>query len=267
MKVFACCCACLLTALALAAPASALERGSPDGGRHSAVGALAWHAPGQDPPAWNFLCSGFIVSDRVFVTAAHCIEAIPGVQWGATLASGSPGRPIATGTFPDDFPVFPVNVAVTSASEVAVHPDADVAVLRFPPGTFSRVRPIVLPPIGLLDDLAASGRLQREPFTLVGYGLDPEIVGGELRFVMRGYRQWGLARFDALTEELLVLRPFRDGWRHGANACFGDSGSPQLLGKSDVAVSLMHEHGEACAPPTIGQRLDVAEVRDFILSG
>ena len=77
MKVFACSCACLLTALALAAPASALERGSPDGGRHPAVGALAWHAPGQDPPAWNFLCSGFVVSDRVFVTAAHCIEAIP----------------------------------------------------------------------------------------------------------------------------------------------------------------------------------------------
>jgi hypothetical protein len=84
---------------------------------------------------------------------------------------------------------------------------------------------------------------------------------------MRGYRQWGLARFDALTNEFLVLRPFRDGWRHGANACLGDSGSPQLLGTSNIAVSLMHEHGEACAPPTIGQRLDIADVRDFILSG
>jgi hypothetical protein len=126
------------------------------------------------------------------------------------------------------------------------------------------VKPLALPPVGLLDKLAATGLLRHIPFTLVGYGLDPEVIGGELQFVMRGYRQWGLARFDDLTDEYLILRPFRDGWRHGANACFGDSGSPQILGWTRLAVSLMHEHGEACAPPTIGQRLDVAEVRDFI---
>lgn len=262
MRAFVCCCAALVAATTLAAPASALERGSPDGGRHPAVGALAWHAPADSPPEWNFLCSGFVVSDRAFVTAAHCIDALPGVEWGATLAAGSPGRPIASGSFPEDFPVLPVSVPVTPAREVVVHPAADVAVLRFPRRTFARVRPIVLPRSGLLDKLAASGRLQRERFTLVGYGLDPELVDGELRFVLRGYRQWGLARFDALTDEFLVLRPLRGP--HGANACFGDSGSPQLLGRSDLAVSLMHEHGEACAPPTTGQRLDVPEVRRFI---
>jgi len=256
----------LLTALALPAPALALQQGSPDGGRHPAVGALAWHAPGGHSPAWNFLCSGFVVSDRAFVTAAHCIKAIPGAQWGVTLASGSPGRPVATGTFPNDFPVFPVTVAVISASDVNVHPVADVAVLRFRPGTFSSVRPISLPPLGLLDHMAESGRLHRERFTLVGFGLDPEIVSGELHFVMRGYRQWGVARLAALTNDFLVLSPFGDGWRHGANACFGDSGSPQLLRKSNLALSLMHEHGEACAPPTIGQRLDIPGVREFILS-
>jgi hypothetical protein len=264
VKVFACFGASLLIALALAAPAPALDRGSPDGGRHQAVGILAWHAADATPPAWNMLCSGFAVSDRVFVSAAHCIEALPGVGWGATLASGSPGRPVVTGTFPDDFPLFPVSARVAPAVAVVVHPSADVAVLRFAPGTFAHVKPIALPPTGLLDALAASGGLQRQRFTLVGYGLDPETDGGEVRFATPGYRQWGIAGFDALEAEHLVLRPWRVGWRHGANACLGDSGSPQLLGHSDIAVSLMHEHGDDCAPPTIGQRLDLPEVKRFL---
>ena len=73
--------AALVAALAIAAPASAITNGTPDGGEHPYVGQLIFYVPDaesalfNDPGGW-FSCSGTLVSPTVVLTAGHCTFAI-----------------------------------------------------------------------------------------------------------------------------------------------------------------------------------------------
>ena len=87
----------LLATLVLSAPAGAVDNGVPDGDRHPNVGLLGFDfdAEGESPPF--FLCTGSVLSDRVFLTAAHCIDVFDDtVQWVASLEPGAPQHPAYT---------------------------------------------------------------------------------------------------------------------------------------------------------------------------
>src|SRR5918998_6953896 len=169
--------AAVVVTLIAAPPTTAVDEGVPDGNRHPNVGALLFDADRAGPGGFSFLCAGSVVSDRVFLTAAHCIAAFAGSDWGVTLQPGSPASPIAQpGVFPDDFP-FRALTPVTPAAKVVLHPDFDpetrkhdVAVLLFPEGTFAGVRPVRLPQADVLDRRARRGRLRGQRFGLVAYG-------------------------------------------------------------------------------------------------
>ena len=63
----------LVSALVLSAQAVAIENGLPDPARR-AIGSVGFDIDGSDGPAPPLaICSGFVISDRAFVTAAHCI--------------------------------------------------------------------------------------------------------------------------------------------------------------------------------------------------
>jgi hypothetical protein len=66
------------TALATAAPASAITFGQLDGNRHPNVGALFadWD---PDSPGQDLLCSGTLISREDFLTASHCTEFLPAI--------------------------------------------------------------------------------------------------------------------------------------------------------------------------------------------
>src|SRR5687768_17335565 len=85
----------LLAALVLSAPAGALDHGVPDAEAHPNVGLLAFDIDGQGPTPPFALCTGSVISDDAFLTAAHCIAAIPDAQWVVTLDGGSPEQPVA----------------------------------------------------------------------------------------------------------------------------------------------------------------------------
>src|SRR5262245_21490263 len=56
---------------AFAGPALAIRHGSPDGNGHPYVGIMvAKNASGD--PLWR--CTGTLLSDRLFMTAGHCVE-------------------------------------------------------------------------------------------------------------------------------------------------------------------------------------------------
>ena len=135
--------ASLLATMVITAPASAVDNGRPDGDRHPNVGLLGFDGDGEGGEPPNFLCSGFVLSHRVFLTAAHCIDVFDDtVQWVAALEPGRPDRPVFEPGFVfDDFP-FPVSVPVHRPIATVVHP-------RFQPDT-------------LAHDLAA-GSVRRRP--------------------------------------------------------------------------------------------------------
>jgi hypothetical protein len=235
------------------------------------VGLLAFDVDGEGETPPFGLCSGSVISDSVFLTAAHCITAIPDAQWVVTLDGGGPGDPVSTpGFFPVDFP-FAVTGPVYRSIGAVVHPDFgggssrenDLAVVLFPEGTFDQVTPIEFPTAGLLDDLAARGGLVGRNVTLVGYGADAAV--GPPRYFSHGYRQTATAPIQALTPRWLRIQQTPAATGQGS-LCLGDSGSPQFLGGSDsnLAVSLFSHHATTCGGVSRAQRLDTLSARQFL---
>jgi hypothetical protein len=263
----------IAAALAAAAPALAVDEGVPDGARHPYVGVLGADPDGDaGPQAPSVWCSGSVVSDRVFLTAAHCIAAQPPETiWYVTLAAGSPRTPIYPPfVLGEDFPPFVA--PVIRADSVAIHPDFgglesrthDLAVVLFPPGTFAGVEPVELPKLHQLDRLD----LNRKPIRLVGYGLDPEHGDADAGpvFIGEGYRQTATAPFRRLTGRQLLLDGDAAATRQGG-LCLADSGSPQLLPGTDLALSLHSENRpevDACRGVLREQRLDTRSERRFL---
>jgi hypothetical protein len=271
MKLWAATGVALIAAALTAPPAVAIDEGVPDRAGHPYVGVLGADPDGDGPQAPLGWCTGSVVSNRVFLTAAHCITALPPeTGWYVTLAPGSSRTPmIMPGVFPDDFPDFPFLVPITRANQAVTHPDFDedrlrhdVAVVLFPPGTFAGVQPVELPKLRQLDHLD----LHRARIRLVGYGSDPEHGDGEPQFIVEGYRQTATAPFRRLTGRQLLLDGDAAATRQGG-LCIADSGSPQLLPGTNLALSLFSTHShevDACRGVIHAQRLDTRSEREFL---
>lgn len=64
---------------------SSLVAANPDGSGHPNVGLLAFDLDAGGPLPPFALCTGFVVSNDVFLTAAHCIESVAAPAWSVTL--------------------------------------------------------------------------------------------------------------------------------------------------------------------------------------
>lgn len=253
-------------------PCQAIGGGTPDGAGHPNVVAIGFDLDGPDGPLPPFaLCTAFVASDSVVITAAHCIQVAPNASWAVTL---DPGPILNPGVFPDDFP-FPIITPVVYAEKALVHPRFgegqfranDVAVLIFPKGTFADVMPVALPYQHQLDVLAAGGGLLGRDFTLVGYGNVP-IDRTTKRVLVEGLRQFAFAPFQGLTTESLILQLTPEATDEGT-PCSGDSGGPQILDGWNLAVSLVggvpNPTGSPCGTGAgFFQRLDTPVIREFL---
>jgi hypothetical protein len=208
------------------------------------VGALV--APGPDgSPAP--VCSGALVAPRVFLTAGHCTAWLssPSVWVSLDTALDPAGWTLRRGTAFTD-PAF--------GHDRAESHDLAVVLLDEP---VAGVAPLALPTAGLLDGTSLRGA----SLTVVGYGFHARATGGgPPRFLYDGLRRVATAPVSALTATTVKLKT--GGPTGEGGLCYGDSGGPQLLGSTFVALTSSGD--AACAGMGAGYRLDTPSARAFL---
>jgi hypothetical protein len=244
---------CALTiAVALSAGVGAITYGTPDGNAHPNVGLLI----ARIGNAYYAICSGTLVAPDVFLTAAHCTEAIedlnaqtyvtfqPGPSY--SLAGFLPGTPH---THPDWGASFP-NTA-----------DIGVVVLDAPIDTIAPAR---IPSAGYLDDLSTHRGLNDVYFTHVGYGAQ------SIRPVTVSIPQ----RYQGVSSLINLVNAWTDGFNLQTTAnpgkgrsgiCFGDSGGPAFYEGTDIVVGIhSFVRNQNCKGTAYSYRVDTATSLEFL---
>jgi secreted trypsin-like serine protease len=234
-------------ALALALPGSAITNGTLDGEGHPSVGAYLVNIDGQ----WNVLCSGTLVSRRVFLTASHCTSYAEANGWDQAVTFDSTDAEHTTDIRP-----------ATSVTNSAYHaPYAnDVSLLVLAKAVTDRA-PSPLADVGYLDGLKASRAIQSTVFTNVGYGTSEKVNGGgPPSFPFDGNRRVSTSSYSSLNKDVVHLHQKENANEGGT--CYGDSGGPTFVGKLVVAV--VSTGDGPCWSTGVNTRTDTQAVRDFL---
>lgn len=241
----------------LAASALAVVNGSPDNGAHPYVGMAVWFPTGN--PADGFeLCSGSLVSAKVFVTAAHCAPdgatVLVDMQEDAFTDLHSPGFGSALpGTMHPDPNWLPGTTGL-STSDLN-----DIAVITLPGAGFRQPnnRYAKLPTKGYNDTLG-----NNQGVDIVGYGIQTQ---QPLTFGSRFNAPATIIPGDGASGSEFLKISSSPG--QGGATCNGDSGGPDLQAGTDLMLAISSYGPSAtCDAVAYSQRIDTAEALRFISS-
>lgn len=237
----------LLTVLA-ALPATAITFGELDDGAHPNVGALVAEFDGTK----NWICSGTLIAEDVFLTAAHCTEGFQQL-W---VSFASPVDPGDESQLHAGIPVPHLEYGVNGGG--ADWYDIAVVLLDEP---VAGIAPAQLPAEGLLDEMKRDGTLRDATFVTVGYGaVREDKTGGFAPLFYDGQRRFAEQTLLSLQKTVLGLSMQPSTGDGGT--CYGDSGGPHFLG--DVLVSLTVTGDAPCRASDKTYRVDSASARAFL---
>ena len=235
--------ATLLTTFLTALPASAITDGTADGNRHPNVGGLVSKTQYSDG-TWLY-CSGTLISSTVFLTAAHCGD--DGEHVGVTFDSAyHQGDEVYSGRFRAD-PRY-------NQSQSDPH---DIAVVVFSKPV-TGITPARLPQAGSLSSLP-----KKQMFTSVGYGAYAVSRGpGGHEFLYNDVRMRATGTLNAINPSW--LRISMNPARGDGGTCYGDSGGPNFLGRTDVVAATTITGDAVCRATNVDYRLDTTSARTFL---
>jgi len=271
----------LALTFALVGTVGAVTNGQPDGDGHPYVGLLVFdYAPGS--PGWR--CSGALIAPNVVLTAGHCTD-------GAVAARIWMNEDVTYDVFP--FPLYPYGGPGSGAVEGTPYTNPKYSSDENPYGggnglpAFSyRDTGIVvldtpiymdeyaeLPTAGLADTLK-----NKTPMDFVGYGVQyqVQIPGSELPQPPPYYR-WTGPRIRMYAPSEMVsgnfvhsaeyLRLAMNPGGGSGGTCFGDSGGPDLLGGTNIVLSVnSYVTNVNCSGVGYSARVDIPEVLEWINS-
>jgi hypothetical protein len=264
--------AVLALTVAAVAPAAAIRYGTNDGDAHPFVGIMvAQDAEGD--PLWR--CTGTLLSDTVFLTAGHCVEA-PAAHieiWftsgpeplaaGYPVAGGHPCAGIVSG-YPCQGQVggTPYGHPQWNPNAFWLH-DLGVVVLDESHPSSNSVYG-ELPTLGQLDSLRTG---HGTTFTAVGYGQqlampDAAAWREQSARIRKVANPWLVQINTPFTGDVFIQ--LTDNAAAGGT-CFGDSGGPNFIGSTNtIAAVNSFVYNTQCAGWSGGYRIDQADDLDWL---
>lgn len=239
----------------LGAPAGAVSNGTVDETTHPQVGALlADFGEGLER-----ICSGTLISARVFLTAGHCTAWLPAYDIDEVFVTFDPSWSTADpGTFHRGVYVTHPGYGYTGQGGFSDPNDLSVVVLD---EAITGITPARLPAVGALDRMA----LRSQPFTAVGYGMGRDIHStGPQALYPGGTRMWATGTFRSLQPAWVSLSQniaLGDG-----GGCFGDSGGPSFVGDStsNRLAATITAGDSVCVSLSKTYRLDTESAAAFL---
>jgi trypsin len=245
------------TAVALAQTGDA----TPDGNGHPNVGALlAKRADGS----LRIVCSGTLVSPRVFLTAGHCTSFLESLGQTEAYVTFDPGFGLNAD---HSITATPYKGAViTNPRYKAPYLHDTGAVLLDAAAT--GIAPATVAPLGFLDALRASGAIRSTPFLNVGYGSAEQLVVPTVgpTFPFDGIRKWTISTFSALDPAMIHLN--QNLYQGNSGTGYGDSGGPTFVDTANgpVVVSVVSTGDVPCWATSVNTRTDTEDAQSFLAS-
>ncbi|MGH3462447.1 MAG: trypsin-like serine protease, partial [Kribbellaceae bacterium] len=250
------------------------------------VGAFValWDNTGDGvPDRFDWVCSGTMVDDDTYLTAAHCTDDWPaGTRFyvsleqdfqsllDAQVAAGRTPQQQADALLaaekivqgdPHQDPAFPGSSA--DSHDIGVIDFADRA--KTPQDVWN-FTPATLPAAGQLSTLGARA-LDALSWTVVGYGTQEAVNGpGGQTHPGGGVRMKAPVDFNALNKawvRLSMIEPQGNG-----GACYGDSGGPNFveIGGELVLAATTITGDTPCYATNVVYRMDTTSARTFLAS-
>jgi hypothetical protein len=250
------------------------------------VGAFValWDNTGDGvPDRFDWVCSGTMVDDDTYLTAAHCTDDWPaGTRFyvsleqdfqsllDAQVAAGRTPQQQADALLaaekivqgdPHQDPAFPGSSA--DSHDIGVIDFADRA--KTPQDVWN-FTPATLPTAGQLSALGARA-LDALSWTVVGYGTQEAVNGpGGQTHPGGGVRMKAPVDFNALNKawvRLSMIEPQGNG-----GACYGDSGGPNFveIGGELVLAATTITGDTPCYATNVVYRMDTTSARTFLAS-
>ena len=230
---------------------------TPDGNAHPNVGAfLLARADGS----LRIICSGTLVTPRVFLTASHCTafaleqgHARTYVTFDANFGT-DPGHDIFTTAYPG-------TVVHNPDYKQPYHSDVSLILLDQP---VRGITPARLAPAGLLDTLKAAHALNDLSYLNVGYGTSEKVPTTGQTFPFDGVRKWTISGFHSLDQSFIHLDQNLSRGLSGTG--YGDSGGPTFidLGGGPVVISVVSSGDVPLVSTSVNTRVDIADAVAFL---